>query len=77
MDKIIQAHERSQNNANRPKQTNNTSGFKGVFKRRFKWVAQIRFMRKTIYIGIFDNPEQAHIAYKEKAKELFGEFSHE
>lgn len=67
----------SQNGANRPKQTNNTSGYKGVFshKKTIKWRAQIRKDRKSYHLGLFDTTVEAAIAYNEKAKELFGEFA--
>lgn len=64
---------RSQNRANTQKQRNNKSGYKGVSwsKKARKWVAQI----DSVHIGYFNTPEEAHVAYCEKAKELFGEFA--
>jgi hypothetical protein len=68
---------RSQNEANRCMQSNNTSGFKGViFNNRYgKWQAQIKCEGKHKYIGLFDDPRSAHKAYVETAKGLFGEFA--
>ena len=37
--------------------------------------ARITCDRRQINIGWFDNPQEAHIAYMVKRKELFGEFS--
>lgn len=54
----------------------NTSGSKGIIlnKKYNKWRAQIVINKKYIYIGQFDNIEDAIKARQEKAKELFGEF---
>ncbi len=68
----------AQNNSNVGKYSNNTSGFKGVCwnKNDKKWQAQIGFKGKLYVVGRFDDPEEAHKAYCEKAKELNGEFAH-
>jgi len=67
----------SQNNSNRVKQKNNTSGYKGVrwHKQHKKWRAEIKYMNKCIHIGCYTTPQEAAEAYKKKAIELFGEFS--
>jgi hypothetical protein len=67
----------SQNQGNTNKRVNNTSGFKGVSwsKRANKWVAQIRCNNQQLYLGLFDNLQEAAIAYNNKALELFGEFA--
>lgn len=58
-------------------QRNNTSGFKGVTyeKNRNKWKASIYDGTRRINLGRFNSPEDAHLAYKTKAIELFGEFA--
>lgn len=67
---------RSQNQSNRGMQRNNTAGYKGVtLIKNGKYQAQIKFQKKSYYLGCFDNPEDAYKAYCEKAKELHGEFS--
>lgn len=55
----------------------NTSGYKGVswYKAYKMWRVKIQFRRKTIHVGYFRNIEDAAAAYKEKAEELYGEFS--
>ena len=67
----------SENMANRSKQRNNPSGYKGVRKHdegnRFK--AYIGFNRKKETIGWFDTAEAAARAYDERARELHGEFA--
>lgn len=60
----------SQNKGNRDKQSNNTSGYKGVCwdKSRRKW--QVNLAKKLI--GRFDNIEDAARAYNEAASKYFG-----
>lgn len=67
----------SQNGANACRYSTNTSGFKGVtfHKKCGKWQSAIKKDSKSIYIGLFDTPDAAHLAYVAKAKELFGEFA--
>ncbi|KAI9103360.1 hypothetical protein DFS34DRAFT_590893 [Phlyctochytrium arcticum] len=61
-----------QNKQWRDKPKNNTSGYKGVswIKRYRKWSAYIPMDGKQIYIGYFDNKEDAARAYLKKAEEL-------
>jgi hypothetical protein len=65
-----------QNQQNKGVQRNNTSGFKGVSrqKRSGKWKAEIKSGGKKIWLGEFDSPEEAYVAYCKAAKELHGEF---
>lgn len=67
----------SQNHANEGLRSTNTSGFKGVtFDRsRNLWMAKITFRAKTVNLGRFRTPEEAHDAYMAKARELFGDFA--
>lgn len=67
----------NQNTQNQKKRANCTSKYKGVTwnKACSKWQSQIKHQGKNIYLGIFDDPADAHEAYKAKAKELFGEFA--
>jgi len=69
----------AQNSANRGKQSNNTSGFKGVSwnKPRGKWRAQIRVGGNQIHLGMFTSKDEAHAAYCEAAEEYFGEFAND
>jgi hypothetical protein len=64
-----QAHYRSK------KLSTNTSGYKGVSPVKGKWVAQISQRKKIIYLGLFNDPKEAHKAYKKAAKKLHGEFA--
>jgi hypothetical protein len=62
-----------QNQFNRGKNSNNTSGYKGVHwnKQTQKWKAQINHK----YLGLFDSAEEAHRAYVRAAQELHGEYA--
>lgn len=68
---------KSQNNANRRISKNNKSGYKGVswHKASGKWVAGIKVNGKSINLGGYDTPEQAHKAYCDAAIKYFGEFA--
>ena len=67
---------RAENTVNRPMQSNNTSGYRGVsfYRNTGKWSAQIKKGSRNIRIGYFDTPEEAAEAYMAKAMELHGEF---
>lgn len=65
----------AENCRNAKKYKTNTSGYKGVSAEGRRWKAGITFEQKKIYLGTFDIPQEAHEAYKSKAKELFGEFA--
>jgi hypothetical protein len=65
-----------ENLRNRTKQSNNSSGYKGVtwHKGDKKWQAQALINKKMKYLGSFDTPEEAAIAYDRFIIENFGEF---
>lgn len=65
---------RSQQSMNKNIQSNNTSGFVGVHKRRDKWRAQIKINGKQKHLGLFDTPEEASAVREAEARKLFGEF---
>jgi hypothetical protein len=67
----------SQNQANRRKQKNTSSIYKGVTwnKHAKKWLSQVKFNYEGIYLGLFISEIDAAIAYNAKAKELFGEYA--
>jgi len=64
----------AENGRNRGKNSNNSSGFKGVFLKRDKWAAQIKHNGKSIHLGTFKTPEEAHLAYQRAANKLHGRF---
>jgi hypothetical protein len=57
--------------------TNSSSIYKGVMwdKRRGNWQVMIGYKGKKIFIGYFDDEQEAARAYDAKAKELYGEFA--
>ena len=65
----------SQNQMNRGKSTNNTSGYKGVSIHRDAWQALIHIDGKTIHLKYWPTAEQAARAYDDAAERLFGEFA--
>lgn len=67
---------RSQYAINRKIASNNKTGYKGVSidKSSGRFRAAIKVNQKQIHIGTFDTAEEAHEAYKKKAKELFGKY---
>jgi len=65
----------AQNQYNRNKYGNNTSGFKGVFASGKKWMAQIRVGGNHIYLGTYQTPEEAAQVYDEAAIKHHGEFA--
>ncbi|MGO5114894.1 hypothetical protein ACTQ33_07655 [Candidatus Avoscillospira sp. LCP25S3_F1] len=67
----------AENNRNRGLRSTNSSGVIGVSfdKRRKKWTASITFNSRKIFIGRFENKEDAIMAHLKKEIELFGEFA--
>ena len=67
----------SQNSMNKGKQSNNTSGYKGVSfnKPSKKWQARITVNGKRHYLGYFKSVECAGKAYAKAAKILHKEFA--
>jgi len=66
---------RSENGANRSIPKTNTSGYKGVYRIKNKWMAQIGIKNKSIYLGCFDEKVDAAIAYDTAATKAFGAFA--
>ena len=67
----------SENNRNRTRQSNNTSGYKGVtwHKDTKLFHAKIMHNKKRISLGYFKDPADASIAYTNAAKEFHREFA--
>lgn len=65
----------TENMQNRGTHKRNTSGFKGVVKRKDKWAAQIISEGVRHNLGTFPTFEEAKNAYCEAAKKLHGEFA--
>jgi len=63
---------------NRGMKSNNTSGYRGVFRApNGKWYTKIFFKGKTYCLGTYDTPEAASVVFEAKARELHGEFYRE
>jgi hypothetical protein len=54
-----------ENQHNQGVRTNNKSGYKGVSKRKGsrKWQAFMSLAGKSVHLGSFNTPEEAHLAY--------------
>jgi hypothetical protein len=66
-----------ENGFNRKIGKNNKSGVKGVYwdKQKKKWRATIGYNYKHIYLGYYENLEEAKNIYNKKAKELYKNFA--
>lgn len=66
------------NTINSPPRSDNTSKYKGVtwHKNVGKWHCSVFKSGKRYYVGIYDTPEEAALAYNIKATELFGAFAY-
>jgi len=53
----------------------NISGFKGVTQNHKRWMALITVDYKIKYLGTFDTPEEAHLAYQSAAKQYHKDFA--
>jgi hypothetical protein len=75
--KNIRVATRAQNNRNRGRQRNNTSGYKGVtwYARHKQWGAKISAGGRSHFLGLYRDAEDAHRAYCEAAARLHGEFA--
>lgn len=65
----------SQNQANRGAEKGSALGVKGVWRTRRGYRSAIQVNRKRIYLGTYSTIEAARAAYREAAKEHFGEFA--
>lgn len=66
-----------QDGANRPKNKNNTSGYKGVTTlKNGRYMARIVVNYKGVYLGCFETPQEAHKAYKKDEMKYFGEYAY-
>jgi hypothetical protein len=67
----------SQNMANVGQRSDNTSGFKGVYWNRQtgKFRARIKPRGKHIYLGAFDDAQEAARVYDRAARKYFGSFA--
>ena len=73
----LRAASYAQNRINCDLNKNNTSGVKGVHRIKDDklWKAQIKVAGEQLYLGYFEDLEEAKKAYQEAAVEYFGEFA--
>ena len=76
----VRVADKTQSQQNRKPQSNNKSGFKGVFwvDRRLtpgSWVARIKANGVDIHLGFYPTAERAAVAYDCAARLLFKEFA--
>ena len=65
----------SQNHANRNKNQNTSTGFKGVYRNNERYQACIKVAQRKLYIGTYRTAREAALAYNIVAHNLFGEFA--
>lgn len=70
----LRAATNSQNGSNKIIQKNNTSGIKGVYRKRNRWCSVIMRNGKTTYLGCFQSKHDAGAAYDKASKKLSGGF---
>jgi len=66
---------RSQNQANKRHQANNTSGYKGVSFRAGKWEARIRVNGRRQLLGRYDDALTAARVYDAASRRYYGDFA--
>jgi hypothetical protein len=66
----------SENHMNLGLLKSNTSGVRGVHRKRNKWHASIEFNNKKYSLGSYNTIEEAAEARSKKASELYGTFMH-
>lgn len=69
-------NEQNVHNSRKPKRKNLTSRYKGVYRGKSSWIAQIRINKKLSYIGSFKTEIEAAEAYNNKTLEIRGEFGY-
>jgi len=68
---------RAENARNRGLGSTNTSGFVGVSLFKNKWMTRICVDNSSVFLGYFDNKEDAARAYNEAALKYHGEFAYQ
>lgn len=74
--KNLRAVSRSENGRNKKLNSNNTSGYQGVYfhKKTKKWKAAISINAKSVHIGLFFTKEEAYEAYRKEYNKYFKNF---
>jgi hypothetical protein len=64
-----------QNMMNRKKRCDSKNTYKGTYRVKNSWIAEIWFMNKRYYLGSFKTDKEAGLAYAEAAKKFHGNFA--
>lgn len=56
--------------------TGASSQYKGVTRRKTRWIAQITYSGKNHYLGMFADEKKAALAYDAAAQQAFGEYAY-
>jgi hypothetical protein len=64
-----------QNMMNKKRKCDSGSAYKGIYKVKNSWIAEITFMEKRHYLGSFKTAQEAGLAYAEASKKLHGNFA--
>lgn len=75
LDENLRVCTNAQNSYNSVKHSNNTSGYKGVFRHGKGWRARIKVNGVCINLGTFKTREEAAVAYDNSAIYYFGKFA--
>ena len=67
----------AQNSMNQKKSKNNTSGITGVYSQNNKWCSHIKVNGTDIFLGMFDNFNDAVKVRKIAEEKYFGEYSYD
>lgn len=73
--KNLRTCSRAENVVNSQVRVDNKSGYKGVSRNGKRWAARITIGQKTIYIGTFDDPISAALAYNGAATFYYKDFA--
>lgn len=73
--KNLRVADRSQQQHNKRRPRNNTTGFKGVYKASWGYVAQLQYRGNNMYLGSRKTAEEAAELYAVAAEKYHGEFA--
>jgi len=75
LDENLRVCSRRENNRNSKVPKKSPTGFKGVSLNNGRWMSRIRDNSGSVYLGTYDTPEKAALAYNNAAIKLHGNFA--